>query len=146
MITKRRYNTNCSKESTKANEEQRDSNLYALNGLYTLSRKLAPATRQLISSTLSRTIPSFSLNRSANLKAPPPVAFRNILNQIVDPYIYLINPKTRFYDWLESNVREGKMSSKFSLRSQDIQIPFLLLLAEMGKKSSSCDWRSLSEA
>lgn len=47
----------------------------------TLSRKLAPATRELISSTLSSTIPSFSLNKSANLKAPPPVAFRKIVGQ-----------------------------------------------------------------
>lgn len=58
--------------------------------VYTLSKKLAPATRQLISSTLSRMIPSFSLNKSANLNAPPPVAFRNTLNQIVSSYVPLL--------------------------------------------------------
>lgn len=46
----------------------------------TLSKKFAPATRQSISSSLSRLIPSFSLNRSANLYAPPPVAFKWMSN------------------------------------------------------------------
>lgn len=44
----------------------------------TLSKKFAPATRQSISSSLSRLTPSLSLKRSANLYAPPPVAFSKI--------------------------------------------------------------------
>lgn len=44
----------------------------------TSRRKFAPATRQSISSSLSKIIPSLSLKRSAYLYAPPPVACSSI--------------------------------------------------------------------
>jgi hypothetical protein len=55
----------------------------------TLSKKLAPATRQSISSSLSRLTPSLSLKRSANLYAPPPVAFsENQQEYLLEPNKY----------------------------------------------------------
>lgn len=75
----------------------------------TLSRKFAPATRDSISSTLSRVRPSFSLNRSANLKAPPPVACLSIklIKRFHESFKFSISP----YELITNIVRKNSTTA-----------------------------------
>ena len=67
--------TTCTQKKRQRKRKRKEKKNAIIGQDHTFSKKFAPATRQPISSSLSRLTPNLSLKRSANLYAPPPVAF-----------------------------------------------------------------------